>query len=227
MTSSVGAGRPCKSCGRTNHDSDAVFCSDCGSPLEQPAVKSHRRGWDSMRCHICHLQRSVEDPRYDFAVAKDVKRELDATRGLVLALLNAISLPFGWAMGGSLHRTSATLARCELLLCASCAKQRRGLVGKLKVSQEDWSHHHDWDCVVEEGTAVGSIVTAASDFFLVVQGRCARRRGWPTRRCSRRACRSLRSLWRPQLNAGTLCACRLLARAECGRNLSAGSSRRK
>jgi len=27
---------------------------------------------------------------------------------------------------------------------------------------------------------------------------------WPTRRCSRRACRSLRSLWRPQLNAGTL-----------------------
>ena len=26
----------------------------------------------------------------------------------------------------------------------------------------------------------------------------------PTRRCSRRACRSLRSLWRPQLNAGTL-----------------------
>jgi hypothetical protein len=26
----------------------------------------------------------------------------------------------------------------------------------------------------------------------------------PTKRCSRRACRSLRSLWRPQLNASTL-----------------------
>lgn len=105
------------------------------------------------RCHLCGNTRSTDGASYEFGLARDHKVSRDwGSTILAAVVMNAIALPFGYAVGGRPgQRTTAEILRCRLKLCDRCAEMHRGVVGKLSVSEGDCRQHPGWNWYSSEG----------------------------------------------------------------------------
>jgi hypothetical protein len=122
--------------------------------LEQRAVEireaAEQAGVGSP-CHLCGAARSDQDGHYDFALAKNVKRHWGTFAATLAA--NALTMPLGVRIMPYKIGRSATLARCRLVLCGTCASNHRGLLGKIKCSLAECAKHPSWKRLVAEGFA--------------------------------------------------------------------------
>lgn len=121
------------------------------SRLAQLRQWQEQMGEDSP-CHICECERGAGDPHYDFGLAANVKTKRNWAGAVGVLALNALTLPLGVAVGARPGTTTtANIARCRLVLCARCARDREGFWGGLKVSEEDCQQHPSWSRLVAEG----------------------------------------------------------------------------
>jgi hypothetical protein len=115
------------------------------------AEAEERLGVDSP-CHLC----GDDDVTtfYEFGLAKILERKQNWGGAIASLALNVVTVPFGMAIvprPGT--TTTAQIARCRLMMCDDCVHHRRGLLGGLKVTEQDCAFHPSWDRLVNAGHA--------------------------------------------------------------------------
>lgn len=107
---------------------------------------------DGSPCHLCGSPRTPMDPSYEFGLARIVEEKTEwGAAGAALAL-NLLTLPLGVAVGARPGKsTRANIARCRLVMCASCGKKKTGWFSGLRLGESDCSRHPSWKRLKDEG----------------------------------------------------------------------------
>ncbi|MCC6652395.1 MAG: J domain-containing protein [Candidatus Eisenbacteria bacterium] len=93
-------------------------------------------------CHLCGGERDESDPYVEFGMARNVQSKTEWAPVIGMLALNVVALPLGFVVGaGPGSSTTAEIARCRLVVCSSCAEERKGLWGGIKVDFTDFKKH--------------------------------------------------------------------------------------
>ena len=100
-------------------------------------------------CHLCKGPRKDNDPFYEFSLAKDIKKKWGGA--LAMLAVNVVTVPLGVVVGPRGPGLQATLARCRLVMCSSCANRHKNFFGVVHVTQAECSRHPAWNRLIDAG----------------------------------------------------------------------------
>lgn len=120
-----------------------------GARVREIQEVMERMGEDSL-CHLCGEGR--RHAYYEFGLAKVLEENTDWSGTAASLAANLLTVPLGFAVAaGPRSSKSAQIARCRLVMCASCIKARTGFFGGLKIGAAQCAKHPSWARLVREG----------------------------------------------------------------------------